>query len=126
VDALGNPVQFILTAGQVHDIRQAKDLITGLCFENLLADMGYDSDGFRAQIADAGAQAVIPSSRARSQSIPYDKHLYEERNLVERLINTDQAFSPHRDALRENCALVCIRAIPGRRHDLAQVNVNRT
>jgi transposase len=92
VDALGNPVRFILTAGQVHDIRQAKDLITGLCFENLLADMGYDSDGFRSQIADAGAQAVIPSSRARSQSIPYDKHLYEERNLVERLINKIKHF----------------------------------
>jgi transposase len=39
VDALGNPVRFILTAGQVHDIRQAKDLISGISFDNLLADM---------------------------------------------------------------------------------------
>jgi glutamate 5-kinase len=29
MDALGNPVRFILTAGQVHDILQAEDPITG-------------------------------------------------------------------------------------------------
>jgi transposase len=87
VDALGNPVRFILTAGQVHDLCQAEGLISGFSFENLLADMGFDSDRFRASIADVGAQAVIPSSRSRSQAIPYDEHLYEERNLVERFIN---------------------------------------
>jgi transposase len=87
VDALGNPVRFILTAGNVHDICQAEGLITGFSFENLLADMGFDSDRFRASIAQVGAQAVIPSSRSRSQAIPYDKLLYVERNLIERFIN---------------------------------------
>jgi len=87
VDALGNPVRFILTGGQVHDILQAEDLISGISFEYLLADKGYDADRFRARIADAGAAAVIPSSRARSQVIPYDKQLYQERNLVERFFN---------------------------------------
>ena len=87
VDALGNPVRFILTAGQVHDICQAEGLINGFSFENLLADKGFDSDCFRASIAEVGAQAVIPSSRSRSQAIPHDKHLYQERNLVERFIN---------------------------------------
>jgi transposase len=87
VDALGNPVRFILTAGQVNDICQAEGLISGFSFENLLADKGYDSDRFRTSIAEAGAQAVIPSSRSRAKTIPYDKHLYEERNLVERFIN---------------------------------------
>ena len=87
VDALGNPVRFILTAGNVNDICQAEGLIAGFSFENLLADMGFDSDRFRASIAKVGAQAVIPSSRSRSQAIPYDRHLYEDRNLVERFIN---------------------------------------
>jgi transposase len=86
-DALGNPVRFILTPGQVHDILQAEDLISGFPFENLLADKGYDSDRFRACIAERGAEAVIPSSRSRSQAIPYDKHTYRQRNLVERFIN---------------------------------------
>src|SRR5947209_6740510 len=73
-------------------MRQAEDLISGLRFDNLLADMGYDSDRFRVQIAQAGAQAVIPSSRSRSQSIPHDKHLYGDRNLVERFINKIKHF----------------------------------
>ena len=77
VDALGNPVRFILAAGEVHDILQAEDLITGLSFEHLLADKGFDSDRFRARIAEAGAEAVIPSIRARSRPIPYDEHIYK-------------------------------------------------
>ena len=87
VDALGNPVRFILTAGNVNDIVQAEDLIGGLSFDKLLADKGYDSDRFRASIARQGAEAVIPSTRSRSQAIPYDKHIYQERNLVERFFN---------------------------------------
>lgn len=87
VDALGNPVRFILTAGQVNDICQADGLISGFLFEKLLADKGFDSDRFRVSIAEVGAQAVIPSSHSRSQVIPHDEHLYAERNLVERFIN---------------------------------------
>lgn len=92
MDALGNPVRFILTAGNVNDICQAEGLISGISFDNLLADMGYDCDRFRAQIAEVGAQAVIPSSRSRSQAIPYDRCLYGERNLVERFINKIKHF----------------------------------
>jgi transposase len=84
VDALGNPLRFILTAGQVNDVCQAEDLISGLSFDKLSADKGYDSNRFRAAIANAHAEAVIPSTRSRSQAIPYDKHIYKERNLVER------------------------------------------
>jgi transposase len=29
----------------------------------VLADKGYDSDGFRAAVAERGAEAVIPSTR---------------------------------------------------------------
>ena len=92
VDGLGNPVRYILTAGQVHDILQAEDLISGLPFEKVLADKGYDSNRFREAIAQAGAEAVIPSSRSRSQAVPYDKHTYGERNLVERFFNKIKHF----------------------------------
>jgi transposase len=92
VDALGNPVRFILTAGQVHDILQAEDLISGIAFEHLLADKGYDADWLRTRVAEVGAEAVIPSIRARSQAIPYDEHIYRERNLVERFFNKIKHF----------------------------------
>jgi putative transposase len=99
VDALGNPVRFILSPGQAHDIGYAEQLISGFKFDSLLADTGYDSDLFRALIAEADAQTVIPSSRARSQAIPYDKDLYSERNLVDWFISQNQAFAPHCHAL---------------------------
>ena len=92
MDALGNPVRFILTGGQVHDILQAEDLISGLSFDNLLADKGYDADWLRARVAEAGAEAVIPSTRSRSRAIPYDKNIYQERNLVERFFNKIKHF----------------------------------
>ena len=92
MDALGNPLRFILTPGQVHDILQAEDLISGLSFDKLLADRGFDSDRFRARIAQAGGEAVIPSTRSRSQAIPYDKYVYQERNLVERFFNKIKHF----------------------------------
>ena len=92
MDALGNPARFILTPGQVNDILQAEDLITGIPFEHLLADKGYDADWLRARIAAVGAEAVIPSRRSRSQIIPYDKHIYQERNLVERFFNKIKHF----------------------------------
>ena len=76
----------------MHDVVQAEDLISGFSFENLLADMGFDSNPFRARIAERGAKAVIPSRSCRSQAIPYDKHIYQERNLVERFINKIKHF----------------------------------
>lgn len=77
-------MRFILTAGNVHDSKQSEALIEGFDFDKLLADKGYDSDCFRAVISAAGAEAVMPSIGSRSQPIPYDKHTYKERNLVER------------------------------------------
>ena len=71
----------------MNDILEAEDLISGLPFEHLLADKGYDANWLRARVAEMGAAAVIPSTRSRSQAIPYDKHIYKDRNLVERFFN---------------------------------------
>ena len=48
VDALGNPVKFILTPGQASDYTQAINLTCHIENTNLLADKGYDSDRFKA------------------------------------------------------------------------------
>jgi transposase len=87
VDALGNPVRFILVAGQVQDICKAEGLIDGFSFDHVIADKAYDSNQFRDAVAARGGSAVIPSKANRLQTIPHDKHIYKERNLVERFIN---------------------------------------
>ena len=61
-DALGRPLRFIVTAGQVGDITQAPALLDGQNGDAVLADKAYDSNALRAIIADIGATAVIPST----------------------------------------------------------------
>jgi transposase len=87
VDGLGNPVEFILTGGQEADINQGEALIEGHDAEAVIADKGYDGDKFVAAIEAAGAAAVIPPKKNRVFKREYDKHIYKERNLVERFIN---------------------------------------
>ena len=87
VDALGNLLRYLLTAGQRHDITQAADLIAGYEFEGLIADRSYDGDDFLQLIAEMEAEAVIPYRKNRKEQREYDKHLYKERHLVACLFN---------------------------------------
>jgi transposase len=59
VDAVGNPLRFILTPGQASDITQAKTLIEVLPAEHVLDDKGYDAKSLRDAITEQGAVAVI-------------------------------------------------------------------
>ena len=87
VDGLGNPLRFILTGGQRHDITQAEELIAGYAGEQVLADKGYDSQEFREHILALGMTPVIPPRSNRKEPAGYDRHLYRERHLVECFIN---------------------------------------
>jgi len=87
VDALGNPVEFILTAGQEADVTQAEPLMHGHEAGAFVADKAYDSDAVVAAAKRQGAEAVIPSKRNRKVARDYDKHLYKERKKVEWFIS---------------------------------------
>ena len=77
-------MKLILSAGQEADSPWAIPLLTDLEFKALLADKGYDSDSIREFLELRGAQACIPPKTNRTAQYEYDKHLYKERNLVER------------------------------------------
>lgn len=91
-DTFGRPVRFILTAGQSGDILSAPALLDGFETEAVLADKAYDSNALRQIIADAGAEAVIPSNRSRKSIIPHDAALYRHRNRIERCFNKLKHF----------------------------------
>lgn len=91
-DALGRPLRFIVTAGQVGDITQAPALLEGQTGNALLADKAYDSNALRETIADMGAEAVIPSNRSRKIIIPHDELVYKHRNRIERCFNRMKHF----------------------------------
>ena len=83
VDALGNPLKFILTAGQRHEITQAPALREGWKNALFIADKGYDSNAFIKTLEEHGCTPVIPSRKNRKNPRPYDKHWYRERPLIE-------------------------------------------
>ncbi|NHO33937.1 IS5 family transposase [Acetobacter fallax] len=91
-DALGRPLRFIITAGQVHDATQASALLEGHNMGAVIADKAYDSNEFREQIAVMSAEAVIPSKRNRKVFIPHDRALYKHRNRIERCFNRLKHF----------------------------------
>jgi transposase len=49
----------------------------------LIADRGYDSARFRAELAARGIAACIPSTRSRKQPIPHDPTLCRQRHRIE-------------------------------------------
>ena len=91
-DALGRPLRFIITGGQVHDVVMAPALLDGVNGDAVIADKAYDSNALRQLIADAGMIAVIPSTRSRRIQIPHDVGLYKNRNRIERCFNKLKHF----------------------------------
>ena len=87
VDAAGNPLRLILTAGQIADIDCAHALVDELRYGALIADKGYDANVLVASIEASGAQAVIPPRSNRLTPRFYDQQLYRHRNLIERFFN---------------------------------------
>ena len=72
------------TAAPCADSPHLPGLIGGVETEAVLADKRYDSDSNRAAICEQGAEPCIPPKKNRTETIAYDRHLYKERNVVER------------------------------------------
>ena len=87
VDALGNPLDLVLTAGQAHDVPQGQTLVQGRHSDYVIADKAYDADAFLALIEALGAIPVIPGRKNRLEPRYYDVHIYKERHLIECFIN---------------------------------------
>jgi transposase len=51
----------------------------------LVADKGYDANALRAWLAERGTTAVIPPKKNRIVQIPYDRRVYNKRNVIERM-----------------------------------------
>ena len=58
----------------------------------LLADKGYDANALRALVGERGAWANIPPKSNRKDPICFSRHLYRDRNLIERFFNKIKHF----------------------------------
>lgn len=112
VDALGLPLTFEITEGQRHDNRPARELVARVLSTCLLADKAYDSNGFRAALAEQNCVPVIPSNGSRAQRQPYDKERYKARSEIEctfSLLKQARRFATrYEKTLRNYAAVVAI------------------
>lgn len=91
-DALGNPLKFILTAGQRNDITQAKSLCESISCSTVIADKAYDCDDFVETLAKKKCDPNIPPRSNRKNPREYDKNIYEERHVIECFIGKIKHF----------------------------------
>jgi len=83
-DGQGRPVVMLLSEGQMSDHKGAALILPALpAARELVADRGYDSNWFRAELAERGIAACIPPTKSRKAPIPYDPVLYRQRHRIE-------------------------------------------
>src|SRR5215471_3310154 len=70
VDALGNPVEVMLTPGQAHDLACAEPLLEGVDPEALIGDKAYDADPLHGTLAQREITPVIPPKANRKTRRP--------------------------------------------------------
>ena len=81
---MGNPVAFLLTPGQVHDLAGADALLPQMEADTVLADKAFDADARVIEpLAAAGKTTAIPPKSNRKNPRTYDKELYQARHLIE-------------------------------------------
>lgn len=100
VDALGNPVEVMLTPGQAHDLTCAEPLLESVDPGALLGDKAFDADPFIDALERRNIAPVIPPKANRKAPRSCDFALYCERNLVERFFNRLKHFRAIRHPLR--------------------------
>ncbi|MEB3206372.1 MAG: IS5 family transposase, partial [Vampirovibrionales bacterium] len=74
------------------DCTKAISLLQGFSAKAVLADKGYDTNTIVEWVEKTGAEVVIPPKKNRLIQREYDKDLYKQRNLVERLFNKLKQF----------------------------------
>lgn len=84
VTPLGHAAELELTGAEASDCKHLCGLIEGHEPDAVLADKGYDSGENREAIEAMGADPCVPGRKNRKEQIEYDRHLYKERNVVER------------------------------------------
>ena len=84
-DALGNPLEFLLTAGKVNDSTLAVELLSRLELSesNILADKAYGTNQILDYIQRADGEYTIPPKSNAVRPWRCDWHIYMDRHVIE-------------------------------------------
>ena len=94
VDALGNPVHFLLSGGNIFDASAAIDLLSevNIFGSNILGDKAYGTKSIRTYITEQRASYTIPPKSNVIEPWFCDFHTYKERHLIECFFNKLKVF----------------------------------
>jgi len=89
-------VEFILSAGQLHDAPQGRLLMETVGKQKniipILMDRAYEDDYTRYIAQTLNFKPEVPPKKNRKNPWEYDKELYKRRNEIERLFRLIQGF----------------------------------
>ena len=98
-EGFGKPMHFVLTPGERHETVAFGSLVKGGKVKRqgrgrpkhrsqyLVGDKAYSSQEIRQQLRRSNTTPVIPKRSNEKRQGGFNRGLYRERNLVERLIN---------------------------------------
>ena len=94
MDALGNPVHFLLTGGNIFDASAAIELLSevNISGSNILGDKAYGTKSIRTYITEQRASYTIPPKSNVIEPWFCDFHTYKERHLIECFFNKLKVF----------------------------------
>ena len=123
---MGNPLDFILTPGQAHDLEGADALLPDMAAEALLADKAFDADERVIEpLLARGKSFVIPPKSNRKVQRDFDKDAYKARHLIENFfckLKQYRAIATRYDKTARNflAAIHLAAAIIGKRQERAE------
>lgn len=81
----GIPYEFLITGGQVHDVKVALKLLGMHPIKGLIADKAYGSKEVRDELERRNIEICIPPKSNNKSPWLYDKKLYKKRYNVENI-----------------------------------------
>src|SRR6516165_10199661 len=93
VDEEGRPRAFLLTGGNIADIKGAEPLLASMeASKHTIADEGYDADHLRSFLDDRGTTPVIPNKSNRKRRARTFCRLKDFRAIATRYDKTARNF----------------------------------
>ena len=82
---MGQPLDCIITGGEVHDIKVAPEFIKRNKMSCLLGDKAYGSKKFRELLAERKIESCIPPKSNSKIKIEFDRNKYKKRHVIENM-----------------------------------------
>jgi transposase len=108
VDGRGRVITFMLTAGQVHELKVAPTLLATFKDVIIIGDKAYDSDQLHELLSKQGCRVCISSKANRRNPLPFNRGWYRKRHRVENFFGRAKQW--RRFATRYDKTLPCFLA----------------